>query len=163
MRERYGLKGKLQYDPCIKTFTEGYMNKPEVLKAIHADGHTRRWPAHPLGWHYDDGPAGAKKDIALLFPHFFEAKNSSDWKIAIVSGTADAAVPFIGTERWMNCLGRPVKKDFRAWKLNGDVAGMVKDYDRMSFITVKGCGHTIPTYCPEAGYKFFENWLKDGY
>ena len=63
----------------------------------------------------------------------------------------------------MNCLGRPVTKDFRAWKLNGDVAGMIKDYDTMSFVTVKGCGHTIPTYCPEAGYAFFANWLQDSW
>jgi carboxypeptidase C (cathepsin A) len=152
----------LSYDPCIKTFTNKYMNQPAVLKAIHADkGDGRKWPEHPRGWKYDEGPAGAKNDIALLFPHFFE--KAANWSIAVVSGTADAAVPFIGTERWMNCLGRPVKNDFRPWKLNGDVAGMIKDYDQMSFVTVKGCGHTIPTYCPEAGYAFFANWIQNSW
>ena len=43
----------------------------------------------------------------------------------------------------MECLARPIKDDWRAWKLNGDVAGMVKDWDHMSLVTVKGCGHTI--------------------
>ena len=152
---------------------------------------------------YNEGPLGAKKDIALLFPKFFQKR--PDWKIAVVSGTADAAVPFLGTERWMECLKRDVKDDWyvmlpmrgeatltcvlyvpgmcshehdfvlitgtavslsplltpyrRAWKMDGDVAGMVKDWDHISLITVKGCGHTIPTYCPEAGYAFFANWL----
>ena len=59
----------------------------------------------------------------------------------------------------MECLGRPVANDWRAWKLDGDVAGMIKDWDHFSLVTVKGCGHTIPTYCPEAGYAFFANWL----
>jgi len=76
-----------------------------------------------------------------------------------VSGDADAAVPFLGTERWMECLQRPVANDWRKWELDGDVAGMIKDWDHISLVTVKGCGHTIPTYCPEAGYAFFANWL----
>jgi hypothetical protein len=29
----------------------------------------------------------------------------------------------------------------------------------MQFISVKGCGHTIPTYCPEAGFAMLDNWL----
>ena len=37
------------------------------------------------------------------------------------------------------------------------------DYEGLSLVTVKGCGHTIPTYCPAAGYAFFENWLEDKY
>ena len=60
----------------------------------------------------------------------------------------------------MECLARPVTADWRAWKLHGDVAGMVKDWaPKLSLVTVKGCGHTIPTYCPEAGYAFLDNYL----
>lgn len=43
-----------------------------------------------------------------LFPRFF--KEAPHWKIAVVSGTADAAVPFIGTQRELECLGRKVLK-----------------------------------------------------
>jgi serine carboxypeptidase-like clade 2 len=142
MRRRHGLD--LEYNPCISRWTAGYVNRPDVLKAIHADGHyskLRQWPKHPIGWSYNEGPAGAKKDIALLFPKFFEKR--PQWKIAVVSGDADAAVPFLGTERWMECLGRPIAKDWRAWKMDGDVAGMIKDWDHFSLVTVKGCGHTI--------------------
>ena len=49
------------------------MNRPDVLKAIHADTHyNRSWPDHPSNWGYNEGSAGAKKDIALLFPKFFK-------------------------------------------------------------------------------------------
>ena len=61
-----------------------------------------------------------KEDIALLFPKFF--KQAPHWKIAVVSGTADAAVPFLGTERWMECLNQPVLEDWKLWYMNGDVA-----------------------------------------
>jgi serine carboxypeptidase-like clade 2 len=41
-----------------------------------------------------------------LFPEFFAKR--PDLKILVVSGDADAAVPFMGTLRWMNCLDQPV-------------------------------------------------------
>lgn len=77
------------------------------------------------------------------YAQFFS--KAPQWRILVVSGDADSAVPFMGTMRWMNCLARPVKKDWENWMLDGDVAGSVKQWDRMSFMTVKGCGHTINT------------------
>ena len=131
-------------------------DKGNVLAALHATSHPNpKWPGDRPGWKYGD----EKEDVALLFPDFFA--NASEWKIAVVSGTADAAVPFVGTQRWLECLGRPVKTDWKDWFLNSDVAGAIKQFDRIDFVTVKGCGHTIPTYCPEAGFAILDNWLND--
>ena len=149
----------MTYDPCISRQTPLYMTRPDVLKAIHADSHPNpRWPSDQPGWAYGN----EKEDIALLFPKFF--KMAPHWKIAVVSGTADAAVPFLGTERWMDCLKQPVVEDWKLWYMNQDVAGAVKTYQagtggNMQFISVKGCGHTIPTYCPQAGFEMLDNWL----
>lgn len=159
LRERHGLDS-LVYNPCINDWTPQYMNRADVLKALNVNPDRPqqwRWPGDAPGWEYNEGPLGAKKDISLLFPKFFA--KAPQWTIMVVSGDADAAVPFMGTEHWIGCLKRPITNDFRPWLLNQDIAGMVADYDRFSFVTVKGCGHTIPTYCPEAGYAFFENWL----
>lgn len=160
LRIRHGRTETLQYNPCIDNWTPIYMNRDDVLLALHVDPNRQqhwRWPGDAPGWYYNDGVEGTKKDISKLFPKFFD--KAPQWKILVVSGDADAAVPFMGTERWIHCLNRPVTKDFRKWTLDQDVAGMVVDYDRLSFATVKGCGHTIPTYCPEAGFAFFANWL----
>ena len=49
--------------------------------------------------------------------------------IQVVSGDADAAVPFVGTERWIDCLGRNVVKDWSNWMLDGDVVSpRLKNY-----------------------------------
>ena len=165
LRERHGRgpggPNPLSYNPCISHWTPKYMNRADVLEALHVDPKRAQqwpWPGDAPGWSYNQGVAGEKNDIALLFPTFFA--QAPQWKILVVSGTADSAVPFMGTERWLNCLGRPVKADSRKWSTyDGDVAGMVKDWDHVSLATVKGCGHTIPTYCPAKGYQFFENWL----
>ena len=42
------------------------------------------------------------------------------------------------------------------------VGGMVKVFDRISFLTVKGCGHTVQTYCPQQGYDYYHQWLTEG-
>lgn len=156
LKEKYNLE--TEYNPCINNWTPEYMNKAEVLKAIHADSHyTREWPRHPTGWKYGSELA----DIALLFPGFFEKR--PDWKISVISGDADSAVPFIGSQRWIECLARPVVKDWFNWFMNQDVAGSVKIYKGITFQTIKDCGHTIPTYCPQAGYMFFEQFKTGEY
>ena len=139
MRKRHGID--TSYDPCISKQSPIYMNNPAVIKALHAENHyNREWPSHPPNWSYGD----EKADIALIFPEFF--KKAPNWRILVVSGDADAAVPFVGTERWIKCLGRPETKPFKNWLMNGDVAGSVQQWKGITFQTVKGCGHTIPTY-----------------
>ncbi|ETO24192.1 hypothetical protein RFI_12965 [Reticulomyxa filosa] len=155
------------------------MNRPDVLAAIHANTHyTRPWPSHPPGWQYGSELA----DINLIYPEFFS--KAPQWKITIVSGDADAAgiykntnallkrvvvyfmlfvLPFMGTQRWIECLGRPVVVDWTNWWMDQDVAGSYKIYDGITFQTVKGCGHTIPTYCPEQGFLFFEQYINGTY
>merc|ERR1712039_1143304 len=95
--------------------------------------------------------------MKTVFPRFFE--EAPHWRIWVVSGDSDSAVPFMGTERWMQCLGRPLVKTQEPWVLDGEVAGVKRTWDRMTLLIVKGCGHTIPTYCPKAGYKMFADYL----
>ena len=162
LRETHGADNTPTYNPCLSQLTPQYMNRPDVLDAIHVPKakRTGRWPSTPRGWHYNQGVEGEKKDIALLFPEFFA--KAPHWRIAIVSGTADSAVPFLGTERWMECLKQEVVEDQKPWKLHHDVAGMVKRWKpNLSLVTVKGCGHTIPYSCPEKGFAFFENFLSE--
>ena len=65
------------------------MRQAAVMKAMHSDKHPNAiWPGDRVGWQY----GSEKDDIALLFPQFFE--QAPDWKILVVSGDADSAVPF---------------------------------------------------------------------
>jgi hypothetical protein len=42
------------------------------------------------------------------------------------------------------------------------VGGNVKVFEGISFLTVKGCGHTVQSYCPQQGYDYYHNWLTEG-
>ena len=102
--------------------------------------------------------------MVKYFERFFR---ETDWRILVWSGDADAAVPFEGTQRWIECLGRPVVEDWANWLTNDatygpQVGGSVKVFDGISFLTVKGCGHTVQSYCPQQGYDYYHNWLTEG-
>jgi len=152
-RFRHGAN--ITYNPCINNETPIYMNRKDVIKALHAEKHyNRAWPNPPSVWKYGDETA----HITKLFPLFFEA--APQWRLMVVSGTADAAVPVLGTQRWISCLGRKTVVDWHDWMLDGDVAGTRRDYEGLSFLTVKGCGHTIPTYCPKQGYEMLVEFFR---
>eukprot|EP01006_Ploeotia_vitrea_P013418 TRINITY_DN35136_c0_g1_i1.p1 TRINITY_DN35136_c0_g1~~TRINITY_DN35136_c0_g1_i1.p1 ORF type:complete len:460 (-),score=60.53 TRINITY_DN35136_c0_g1_i1:63-1442(-) len=142
------------YNPCATRWTPPYMRQDDVIKAVHAKKLTdRKWPSPPADWQYGN----ERQDIAKLFPTFFE--KAPHWRIAIYSGAADSAVPFMGTERWINCLKRPVETEWYNWFYEKDVAGSVKKWDKIMFFTIKGCGHTVPSYCPPQSLEYFSKWL----
>merc|ERR1711964_949696 len=92
-----------------------------------------------------------------LFPMFLE--KVPHWNIEIVSGTSDPNCPFTGTFRWVNCLGRTINVDTYDWTVNDIPAGKTTEYEGITLTTVKGCGHVIPTYCPEPGLEFLRNFF----
>ena len=94
-----------------------------------------------------------------IYQEFFENERSADWRIFIFSGDFDAAVPFLATQRWIKCLGRPVKNDWHNWRVNNQVAGGLIEYDKLTFLTVKGSGHMVPYYTPDKGLALFKRFV----
>jgi hypothetical protein len=60
--------------------------------------------------------------------------------------------------RWIECLGRNITNEYE-WKVDDINAGYTVEYDGITFTTVKGCGHLIPSYCPKPGFEFIQNFL----
>eukprot|EP00483_Globobulimina_turgida_P003682 UN03688 len=146
------------YNPCMYNWTPMYMNREDVLKAIHAfDHYNRTYPDAPSNWFYADN----RQNMALLFPYFFEQR--PNWKISIISGDADPSANCLAMQREITCLNRPVVKEWFNWMMDGDVAGAVQIYQGITFQTVKHCGHMIPTYCPKAGFQFFQQYVSGIY
>mmetsp|Transcript_29352 Transcript_29352/g.45182 ORF Transcript_29352/g.45182 Transcript_29352/m.45182 type:complete len:103 (+) Transcript_29352:1139-1447(+) len=95
--------------------------------------------------------------MTKLFPVFFE--HAPHWKIEIVSGASDTVCAFTGTLKWINCLDKKIINDWTNWYVDGDVAGSTIDFEGITYTSVKGCGHLIPTYCPKKGLEFFRNYI----
>jgi hypothetical protein len=73
-------------------------------------------------------------------------------RVLVYSGDVDSCVPYLGTEACMDALGLPVVEPWRAWIVDGQVAGYVKVLGgraggpSLTYATVKEAGHMVPTY-----------------
>ncbi|KAF3772676.1 Serine carboxypeptidase-like 6 [Nymphaea thermarum] len=77
-----------------------------------------------------------------------------------LNGDHDAAVPFVGTQRWVASLNYTVNDAWRSWWVDGQIAGFTISYDHdVTFATLKGGGHTAPEYKPRECLAMVERWL----
>lgn len=141
----------LSFSPCVENYLVTYLNLPAVQTAIHA---------RPMKWNWlsDILTYGARYDSMVpLYQRFF--RDAPELRVLVFSGDADGAVPYLSTQRWIECLKRPIVKDWRPWLHQKQVQGFVKDYAGLSMLTLKGCGHMVPFYCPEAAWVMFDRWI----
>lgn len=90
-------------------------------------------------------------------------------RIWIYSGDIDANVPTLGTLKWINSLkdaeGIPVVEPWREWWVPGlhthedQMGGMVWKLRDMTFVSVKGAGHMVPSDKPKEAQVLFESFL----
>eukprot|EP00727_Mastigamoeba_balamuthi_P007090 m51a1_g3000 putative serine carboxypeptidase-like 40-like (469) ;mRNA; f:771932-773490 len=147
--------GLLRHDPCIFNYVVAYLNEPDVQKAVHAQP-TKWAPFSPIV-NYSDVDMHA--DMVPVYQQIF--RMAPHLRVLVFSGDFDAAVPFLETQKWIACLGRPVRSGWRTWHMDGQVAGGVVEYDRISFLSIKGAGHAVSYYSPEKGFAFFDRWINN--
>lgn len=76
------------------------------------------------------------------------------------SGDHDMCVPFTGSEAWTRSVGYKIVDEWRAWIVNNQVAGYIQGYEHnLTFLTIKGAGHTVPEYKPREALEFYSRWL----
>ena len=86
-------------------------------------------------------------------------------RIWIYSGDIDGNVPTLGTLKWITLLkdieGIPVVEPWREWWVPGlhkhedQMAGMVWKLRDMTFVSVKGAGHMVPSDKPKEAQVLF--------
>jgi serine carboxypeptidase-like clade 2 len=74
-------------------------------------------------------------------------------KIFYFSGDNDAIVPIQGTLYWFNKyrsdFKMAIKRSWRPWvSKDQNIAGMLWELDGLTFITVRGAGHMVPSDKP---------------
>jgi len=139
-------------DPCLEDYIPLYLNRDEVQKAIHADKTV--WKS------FGDIHYGTMNDNMIpVYEEILNNPRTTSWRILVYSGDFDLVVPFESTQRWIRCLGRPVTKPWHSWMIGKQVGGNVIEYDRISFLTIKGTGHMVPYYTPDKGFAFFQKWI----
>ncbi|KAE8727960.1 Serine carboxypeptidase II-3 [Hibiscus syriacus] len=119
----------LNFDPCSGIHVESYLKVAEIQAALHAK--TTKW-------------SGCGTSSTL--PQTRElAKVIRVW---IYSGDTDGRVPVTFSHYAIEILELPVETAWQPWYSASEIGGYVVGYKGLVFTTVRGAGHTVPSYQP---------------
>lgn len=140
--------------PCMDDeVATTWLNNVGVRKAIHARPEAGQWDlcTGHLFYSHDAG--------SMIFYH--KNLTTQGYRALIYSGDHDMCVPFTGSQAWTSSLGYKILDEWRSWKSNGQIAGYTRGYENnLTFLTIKGAGHTVPEYKPHEALDFYSRWLE---
>ncbi|XP_044506837.1 serine carboxypeptidase 1-like [Mangifera indica] len=139
------------FDPCSDFYVESYLNIPEVQNALHAN-HTK--------WQGCSDVISGWVDSPLTVLPIIQNIIASGVRVWIYSGDVDSVVPVTSTRYSIAVLNLNVTTPWYAWYTNGEVGGYAEAYDGLTFVTVRGAGHMVPSYQPERALTMFSSFLR---
>ncbi|KAK1295685.1 Serine carboxypeptidase-like 34 [Acorus calamus] len=80
-------------------------------------------------------------------------------RIWVISGDTDGRVPVTSTRYGLNRLGLNITEDWTRWYHYNQVGGWTIYYEGLTFVTVRGSGHQVPTYAPKRSLQLLINFL----
>ncbi|KAJ0637572.1 putative carboxypeptidase D [Helianthus annuus] len=75
------------------------------------------------------------------------------------SGDTDSSVPVTTTKYAIKKLNTTIKTPWYPWYLNDEVGGFAVVYENLTFVTVRGAGHFIPSFKPDRALALFSSFL----
>lgn len=140
--------------PCTSDeVATSWLDDPFVRKAIHAE------PISVIGrWELCTDKILFRHDAGSMIG-YHKNLTSRGFRALIFSGDHDMCVPYTGSEAWTRSLGYRIIDEWRPWFSNDQVAGYTQGYENLTFLTIKGAGHTVPEYKPREAYDFYSRFL----
>ncbi|XP_057788111.1 serine carboxypeptidase-like 18 [Salvia miltiorrhiza] len=101
-------------------------------------------------------------DIESAF-EYHQILSDRGFQALVYSGDHDMDIPYMATLKWIRKLNVSLEDEWRAWNVDGQVAGYTEMYKNnqasIIFATVKGAGHTAPEYKPKECLEMIKRWL----
>ncbi|GMP48678.1 hypothetical protein CsSME_00015950 [Camellia sinensis var. sinensis] len=141
--------------PCTDDeVATSWLNNEAVRKAIHAEQGSVAG-----SWELCTGRILFRHDAGSMIK-YHKNLTSKGYRALIFSGDHDMCVPYTGSEAWTRSVGYKIVDEWRPWTSNGQVAGFLQEYENnLTFLTIKGSGHTVPEYKPREALDFYSRWL----
>ncbi|KAM9061114.1 lysosomal protective protein-like [Sarcophilus harrisii] len=132
-----------------------WLNQNNVRQALHIPGFLPNWELCST-----QVTSQYQRQYMDMAP-FYQELLQSNVRILVYNGDTDMACNFLGAEKFVESLNQPVMTTYQPWYYQRQVAGFFKEYEQITFLTVKGSGHMVPQYRPAQALKMFECFLKN--
>ncbi|KAK1262577.1 Serine carboxypeptidase-like 34 [Acorus gramineus] len=142
------------YDPCVSYDTEDYLNRPDVQKALHANV-----TGIPYSWTHCSDAMGSWTDAPASILPTIKKLIKGGIRIWVYSGDTDGRIPVTSTRLTLNKLGLNITQDWTPWYNHKQVGGWTINYDGLTYVTVRGAGHQVPTFVPKQSLQLIEHFL----
>ncbi|KAG7494260.1 lysosomal protective protein [Solea senegalensis] len=146
--------------PCTNsTPSTLYLNNPYVRDALHISPAALPWTicSSEVNLNYGRLYMDVRKQYEKLLA-------ALKYRVLVYNGDVDMACNFMGDEWFVEALHQQVTVQRRPWFYDADdgrqVGGFVKEFGNMTFLTVKGSGHMVPSDKPAAAFTMFSNFIK---
>ncbi|GLJ12297.1 hypothetical protein SUGI_0188230 [Cryptomeria japonica] len=145
------------YDPCGEKYLYSYLNNPDVQSAFHANITTLPYP-----WDFcsDIVSPDTWKDSPWSMLPIYNNLIANGLQILIFSGDVDIVVPVTSTRYSINALKLPIESPWHPWMSDGEVGGYSVVYKGLTFATVRGAGHQVPTFQPARALTMLNSYLQ---
>ena len=163
------LPPKDHYRPCAEEHLDTYLNRADVVEAIHANPKTLPWRAcsNRVEYSRDDN----LNPVVDLYRDLLKSADRGDvnLKIMIFSGDDDSVCSLVGTQTWIWDLGVKARgrDTWNPWTVEKQTAGFVTQFhldnpdSSFVFVTVRGAGHEVPAYRPMEALELLIHYLND--
>ncbi|XP_074360807.1 serine carboxypeptidase 1-like [Apium graveolens] len=139
------------FDPCTDNYIYTYLNTQQVQTSLHVTIPPKTWESCSGVIDYTEAPS-------TVLPVIKELMNSgiSVW---LYSGDTDGVVSVTTTRYAIDYLQTTVKTQWYPWYTQADVGGYAVGYENLTFVTVRGSGHFVPSYQPSRALALFSSFL----
>jgi len=142
--------------PCSYTDDrEIYLNRADVRTALHVPASVQYWlPCSNIAYVKQYVNVRAEYNKVLERGH----------RILAFYGDLDMACDHLGGMWFVESLQKTLVQPFKQWFYKdtmgySQIAGFVSQYERLTFVSMKGAGHFVPTDSPVASLDMFERFL----
>ncbi|XP_074346166.1 serine carboxypeptidase 1-like [Apium graveolens] len=148
-----GLPSTSGFDPCTESYIDTYLNTKLVQTSLHVTIPPKSWAScnFKINGQWMDSPATVLPVIKELM--------SSGIRVWLYSGDTDSVVAVTTTRYAINYLQTSVKTKWYPWYTQAEVGGYAVGYENLTFVTVRGSGHFVPSYQPSRALALFSFFL----
>lgn len=146
--------------PCVNAAPlTNYMNRADVQKAIHVKTDVPHWEVCSNRINY----IRQYMDMTDVYRDILSRTNL---RFVIYNGDIDMACNYLGDEWFVDSLSQKLVDPWKQWYCKAadgteQIAGYVKQFERVKFVTIRGAGHMVPNDKPRPALSLFGKFLRD--